>query len=412
MKSLLCVIKTSLIVCRTTTRLQPRRNPAVASGAKVKQLSFSYRKAGNVLEVFDDPSDVDHSELAKIAIRDCANAPRRPRSAEAEYKKFLKIALSTDQSVQPKYFHDLEGKFFRARRCWLNCDANHVNLHSPATSDVTRAVNLPKTAFSRWTGGAIGETRNKVRGVHSPFLYVSADKYGASFSNHVEDHYLYSFSFLHRGASKFWVIIAPWAAGRFEAYLEKYMRVRWQSRWQESMGCSQFARHCPLWVNLGALRAWGIPFHVVEQRQGDLIVTAPGAYHQGWNGGANIAEAVNWGDGMTRQRTAQYRECRPGCYTGNVGKDADKIVILQWPQTTALAVYTSMLPTSPVARLFDVMDNQPTEQPWRVHDLPGQRPSPLILEDLFEEDGEENIDLVCSTGAQNNFVCYIQIANH
>ncbi len=160
MKSLLCVIKTSLIVCRTTTRLQPRRNPAVASGAKVKQLSFSYRKAGNVLEVFDDPSDVDHSELAKIAIRDCANAPRRPRSAEAEYKKFLKIALSTDQSVKPKYFHDLEGKFFRARRCWLNCDANHVNLHSPATSDVTRAVNLPKTAFPRWTGGAIGETRN------------------------------------------------------------------------------------------------------------------------------------------------------------------------------------------------------------------------------------------------------------
>lgn len=31
----------------------------------------------------------------------------------------------------------------------------------------------------------------------------------------------------------------------------------------------------------------------MEQREGEIIVTFPGAYHQGFNQGLNISEAVN-----------------------------------------------------------------------------------------------------------------------
>ncbi len=44
--------------------------------------------------------------------------------------------------------------------------------------------------------------------MHTPYLYVSAARHGVPFALHIEDHYLYSFSYLYRGAPKYWVIIA------------------------------------------------------------------------------------------------------------------------------------------------------------------------------------------------------------
>jgi hypothetical protein len=54
--------------------------------------------------VYDDPFDVHHSELAKIAIHDCADASSGSRSAEAECNKLLQVAFSADadESDKPK----------------------------------------------------------------------------------------------------------------------------------------------------------------------------------------------------------------------------------------------------------------------------------------------------------------------
>ncbi len=43
--------------------------------------------------------------------------------------------------------------------------------------------------------------------------------------------------------------------------------------------CSQFMRHMYVWVSLEKLGEWGVAFELMEQRVGDLIITAPGAYH-------------------------------------------------------------------------------------------------------------------------------------
>jgi jumonji domain-containing protein 2 len=71
--------------------------------------------------------------------------------------------------------------------------------------------------------------------------------------------------------------------------------------------CSQFVRHMSAWVLVEVLEWWDIAYIGVEQRPGELVVTAPGAYHQGWNAGWNVAGAVNYGDGACTARIRGYR---------------------------------------------------------------------------------------------------------
>jgi hypothetical protein len=152
-----------------------------------------------------------------------------------------------------------------------------------------------------------------VRGVHTPSLYFSGQAPGAPFEMHCEDHWLYSFDYLRRGAPKYWVIVAPHKRKHLEKCLCNYLSALWGSQWQRPR-CSQFMRHLGVWVSLGALRSWDIDYEIVKQRPGELMVTAPETYHQGWSGGANVAEAINYGDGSSARRAAAYMPCSAACY--------------------------------------------------------------------------------------------------
>jgi hypothetical protein len=61
------------------------------------------------------------------------------------------------------------------------------------------------------------------------------------------------------------------------------------------------------WFGLGGLSARRVPWRLVEQQPGDLLVTAPGAYIQGWSGGASVAEFIVWEDWLARQRLVGYQ---------------------------------------------------------------------------------------------------------
>jgi hypothetical protein len=224
--------------------------------------------------------------------------------------------------------------------------------------------------------------------VHTLFLYVSGSHYGAPFTLHVEDHYLYSLSYLHRGASKFWIVVLPAAAGRLQAFMERYAPLRKRAGGGR---CSQFMRHVSQWVSLGALKAWSIPYTLVEQRMGDLIMTAPCAYHQGRNSGANVAEAVNWGDGCSQQRLADYKACRPSC----VSDKEYKPIRLQWQPSQELALYTANDHSS----YFEAVPVQPSEKPWKAHDMFGDILSPLVVEHLFDDGRDEDVQLVSAMSA-------------
>lgn len=43
------------------------------------------------------------------------------------------------------------------------------------------------------------------------------------------------------------------------------------------------------------LDTWNIPYHVVDQQAGQVVITLPQAYHQGFSPTSSMAEAVNFG---------------------------------------------------------------------------------------------------------------------
>jgi hypothetical protein len=99
------------------------------------------------------------------------------------------------------------------------------------------------------------------------------------FSINLEDHRLFSLNYHYRGASEFWVIVQPSLGPALKACLATYLEDVWGVAHSNPPCCSQFVRHMSIWVGLKALDAWGIKYEVVEQRPGELIITAPGAYH-------------------------------------------------------------------------------------------------------------------------------------
>lgn len=68
--------------------------------------------------------------------------------------------------------------------------------------------------------------------------------------------------------------------------------------------CPQALMHKVFLLPPHLLRAAGIPVSRIVQHPGDLVITAPGAFHFGFNCGLNLAEATNfagaswWKDGF------------------------------------------------------------------------------------------------------------------
>ena len=77
--------------------------------------------------------------------------------------------------------------------------------------------------------------------------------------------------------------------------------------------CNQFVLHLSIWVPPAILMQWHIRSDEVEQQPGQFIVTGSGVYHEGWNGGPNVAEAVNY-DGPENTQREGYRPCFPSCW--------------------------------------------------------------------------------------------------
>lgn len=71
--------------------------------------------------------------------------------------------------------------------------------------------------------------------------------------------------------------------------------------------------HLDLFVPPGVLDKWGITYEIFEQKAGECIVTGPGVYHQGWNEGPNIAEAINF-EAEGNEWHNSYLPCHDCCW--------------------------------------------------------------------------------------------------
>lgn len=152
----------------------------------------------------------------------------------------------------------------------------------------------------------LSETKVTIPGIHWPYAYVSNDEFGAPFALHVEDCHLASINYLYTG-EKVWFIVEPQSGRRLE---EKLVATGVEKR------CSQFLRHSARYVPRSLLDAWGISYKVIRQLPNEIIITLPGAYHQGFSTGFTCAEAVNYAE--SDWSTEQYQFCSDRCPDGSI----------------------------------------------------------------------------------------------
>ena len=135
---------------------------------------------------------------------------------------------------------------------------------------------------------------------------------------------LLSINYLHAGAPKYWYAIAPEHTKRFESLA--------QSRFvHAARDCPEFLRHKRNMLSPAILKKAGVPFEVQIQRPGDVIITAPGAYHFGVNLGFNVAEATNFGipEWIPKGREAKVCMCRPNAVRIDIDRFAELLARYQ-----------------------------------------------------------------------------------
>jgi len=125
----------------------------------------------------------------------------------------------------------------------------------------------------------------KMSGICEPWIY-----FGMLFSTfcwHVEDNYLYSINYMHKGDSKVWYGIASEDARKFE----KIFRQEHEEKFVQG---ENLVHDITTLVSPCVLMKAGVPVYRLEQKAREFVITFPQAYHAGFSTGFNCAEAVNF----------------------------------------------------------------------------------------------------------------------
>lgn len=133
--------------------------------------------------------------------------------------------------------------------------------------------------------GSVLKVMEPVSGVTRPWFYVGMKL--STFCWHTEDNFFPSINYNHLGAEKLWYGVPGSHALQFEAAMR-------------ALNPTLFAETPDLLHRLvtatppAQLAEHGIPICRLVQRQGEIVITLPRAYHSGFNCGFNIAEACNF----------------------------------------------------------------------------------------------------------------------
>lgn len=134
------------------------------------------------------------------------------------------------------------------------------------------------------------------------------------FAWHTEDLDLCSINYLHYGASKFWYFISPEDRFRFE----KYVKGKYAEAFLE---CPQYFRHKTIVVSPYMIKEYDSSIKITKilHNPGEFVVIFDSVYHQGFNFGFNIAEAVNFATPQWLAKFPKFNSCK--CHKDNVRID-------------------------------------------------------------------------------------------
>ncbi len=110
-----------------------------------------------------------------------------------------------------------------------------------------------------------------------------------------------------------------------EAPLLRYFAARMQ---RARLWYAQWLRHASLWPIVAALRKWGVPYTMLVQHTGDVLLLAPGCYYAVFDSGACVSQAMYWADSAGAVRAADHKPCKVLCRPRSL---ADHLLApLQW----------------------------------------------------------------------------------
>ena len=150
--------------------------------------------------------------------------------------------------------------------------------------------SLSENIKSSWNMNNLASILNCLQktmpGINQPYLYFGMWK--AMFAWHCEDMNLLSINYLHFGEPKHWYAIPSQSGPRFERFAQSLFP-------NEFKKCPQHLRHKTTLISPYIIaKNHQIPVYKVIQTEGDFVITAPAAYHCGFNFGFNCAESVNF----------------------------------------------------------------------------------------------------------------------
>lgn len=151
--------------------------------------------------------------------------------------------------------------------------------------------------------GKVVESRT-IPGLHTPYVY-----FGSRFSTfmmHTEDYDFPAINLHVAGSTKIWYTIDERYADRLEASVRAACRANGLAH---AVKCTAFMRHKYFMVTPEFLRAHDIPYTVLCQNPGEIVVTFARVYHQGFNVGFNVNEAVNIATRVSMCHSARAKQC-------------------------------------------------------------------------------------------------------
>ncbi|CAG9986420.1 unnamed protein product [Clonostachys byssicola] len=166
----------------------------------------------------------------------------------------------------------------------------------PIRSEVEReGMGLPTTSpIHPLDGNRLAQTRRCIDGIHTPRCYETDILEGTPFVMSLEECNLYSLHLLYEGR-RVWICVSPDAKEKFEERIRKEI-AEMRGEDAKTSHCGQFVRHERLYFSRSLLEEWGIAYTIVDQKAGEVVVTLPGTYHQGFTVGHTKTESVNYAD--------------------------------------------------------------------------------------------------------------------
>jgi hypothetical protein len=229
-----------------------------------------------------------HSNNEKYLSVDILEEGARKRKVDGEQMYRLEERLkASDPSLAPHPIDMVVEEF------------EQKNLHKPRNTGVYSAMKdvairehrkayflLPESPIFPLKGNYLEFTRKAAVGIHTPWMYMSQD-FGTPFALHNEDLDLVSLNVLHWGAPKVWTTIAPHHYNKIQGIISKELAV-------VSGKCDQWVRHQAIYIPKIVLDEHKVHYCQFQQSVRQVVITFPLTYHQGFNSGFNVAEAVNF----------------------------------------------------------------------------------------------------------------------